>query len=786
MVPLSGQSLREGLAVSTPRETPLWFGRAAALVFCSLLAVSCGDDPAPSSDAGDTGTGDAPADLVADMGDTAGDVVADAEDVGSEGGDGGPLEVTDDDVGDLAEDLDASEPDAGPPPLEGALLEAYCGAGYADVERRIDEALASLTLEQKASLMHGTFPRLREGSWSTTAIAAFDIPGFDMLDGPRGLSRFVGRAGTAFPVAMARGASWDPALEREVGQMIGAELRLAGADVLLAPTVNVLRHPRWGRAQETYGEDPYHLGVMGSAFVEGAQEHVMAVVKHYAANSIENTRLEVNVTASERTLREIYLPHFRAIVQGARVAGVMSAYNRVNGAWASEQEHLLGEVLRDDWGFAGFVVSDFIWGTHDTVPALVAGLDVEMPSASIYGRPVVRAVTDGEVARWRVDAAVRRILRAQWCFEESTEEPAITELESAEALALARRAARRGMVLLENRGAALPIDRSAAPVIAVVGSLAEAENTGDRGSSHVESTDVVTMLEGLTALAGDAQVVHVPGDLSGETERASVAAADMVVAIVGYSETEEGEGQVAAGDRVSLSLPEDDIAVLEAASDLNDRVIAIVVGGSAFVTDGWGDEVEALVAAWYAGAEGGNALAELVYGEGNFSGRLPITFAARDEDYPPFDNESLEVEYGYFHGYRLLDREEVEPLYPFGFGLSYTTFTYGEASVERVGDDLSVTVDVTNEGDVAGIETVQVYVRAPGVVVPRAPRDLRAFGQLSLAAGASDTLELTVPIEDLRYFDEDTGDWALEPGDYVVEVARNAREVASSQTVTLP
>ncbi len=783
MVPLRGQSVWEGLAVSTPRETPLWFGRAAALVLCSLLAIGCGDDPAPSADAGDVGAGDAPVDLVADTEDTVGDVVSDA---GDQGGDGGPEDLGDADGGEVAEDPDAIEPDAGPPPLEGTLLEAYCGADYADVERRIDEALTSLTLEQKASLMHGTFPRLRDGSWSTTAIAALDIPGFDMLDGPRGLSRFVGRAGTAFPVAMARGASWDPVLEREVGQMIGAELRLAGADVLLAPTVNVLRHPRWGRAQETYGEDPYHLGVMGSAFVEGAQEHVMAVVKHYAANSIENTRLEVNVTASERTLREIYLPHFRAIVQDARVAGVMSAYNRVNGAWASEQEHLLGEVLRDDWGFAGFVVSDFIWGTHDTIPALVAGLDVEMPSASIYGRPVVRAVTDGEVARWRVDAAVRRILRAQWCFEESTEEPAITELESAEALALARRAARRGMVLLENRDASLPIDRSAAPVIAVVGSLAEAENTGDRGSSHVESTDVVTMLEGLTAFAGAAQVVHVPGDLSGETERASVGAADVVVAIVGYSETEEGEGQVAAGDRVSLALPADDVALLQAASELNDRVVAVVIGGSAFVTDGWGDEVEALVAAWYAGAEGGNALAELVYGEANFSGRLPITFAARDEDYPPFDNESLEVEYGYFHGYRLLDRDEVEPLYPFGYGLSYTTFTFAEASVERVDDDLSVTVEVTNDGAVAGIETVQVYVRAPGVVVPRAPRDLRAFGQLSLAAGTSDTLVLTVPIEDLRYFDEDANEWVLEPGDYVVELARNARDVASSQTITLP
>ncbi len=674
-------------------------------------------------------------------------------------------EVDVDTATDTPEDLNADAED-GPSDDE---LSAFCGEEFAEIEARIDSAIDALTLSEKAALMHGNFPLPTDGTWQTDGNEALGFEGFHMLDGPRGLSRFSQRQGTAFPVAMARGATWDPELEYEVGRMIGAELRLHGADTLLAPTVNILRHPRWGRAQETYGEDPLHVGVMGEAFVRGAQNHVMAVVKHFAANSIEDTRLEVNVNASERTLREIYLPHFERIVRGG-VAGVMSSYNQINGDWGSESVFLLNDVLRDEWGFLGFVVSDFTWGTHNTVPALTAGLDVEMQFSQVYGLPVVDAVEAGEVSEELVDRAVRRILRSHWCFESTTQASDLTEFEGEAALQLAREAAEQSMVLLENRESALPIDRTTEPTIVVVGSLAAEANTGDRGSSHVESSSVVTMLAGLQTASGDATVTHLRGDLSDGESLAAVEAADVVIAIVGYSEDEEGEGQIAAGDRDSLSLPEDDIAVLQIASELNARVVAVVIGGSSFITDGWGDEVEAIVAAWYAGAAGGDALAALLFGEQNFQGRLPISFARSDEDLPEFDNTSMEVEYGYFHGYRHLEREGSGPLYPFGYGLSYTEFDYSGLVAQPGATSVVATVDVRNSGAMTGVETVQFYVAAPGISIVRAARDLRAFSQIELAPAESGTVRLEIPLRDFRYFDEDSGDWALETGEYRLQV----------------
>lgn len=664
-------------------------------------------------------------------------------------------------------------------------LESYCGEDYEEVEERITRALRELTLEEKASLMHGDAVLPRGGDWSTGRVERLAIHGFDMLDGPRGLSQFSGVTGTAFPVAMARGATWSPELEQRVGEVVGAELRVVGANVLLAPTVNVLRHPLWGRAQETYGEDPMHIGALGTAFVLGAQRHVMTVVKHFALNSIENTRLEVNVNVDERTLREIYLPHFERIVREGHVAGVMTSYNQVNGAWGSENVHLVREILRGDWDFRGFTVSDFSWGTHDTERALTAGLDVEMQFPQYYGAPVVAAVQEGRIDEAVVDAAIRRILRGQFCFEASTEDSTITARESPEALALAAEVATRSMVLLENRGGVLPIDRSAAPTIAVVGPLADATNTGDRGSSHVNSSSVTTALAGLRDAAGAATVVHVPGDLSAPADRDTVMAADIVVAVVGYTELEEGEAQLSAGDRVSMALPSDDLAILEEATSLHPRVVAVVVGGSAFTMEGWQNEVEGIVVSWYSGARGGDALAALLYGDANFSGRLPITFASDASHLPEFDNVSLEVDYGYFHGYRLLQHDAVTPLYPFGFGRSYTTFSLSNGTVAVEGEKLVATVDVSNTGAVDGRETVQVYVGAPDSLGPRAPRDLRGFAQVEVASGESGTARIEIPLDSLRVWDTGAAAWALPEGPYVVELGTDVETLPIRVVVDL-
>lgn len=687
----------------------------------------------------------------------------------------------------IESDADDTADDTAERPDDPALRE-WCGPAWAEVEERIDGVLRELTLEQKVSLMHGSVPLPLNGVWETTAIPEFQIPGFRMLDGPRGVSRFATGESTTFPVAMARGATWNPDLERQVGQMIAAEARLQGADVLLAPTVNVLRHPRWGRAQETYGEDPFHLGTMGSAFVQGAQIHTMAVVKHLAANSIENTRLRVNVQVDERALQEIYLPAFRQIVQQAGVAGVMSAYNRVNGEWASQNYPLLTETLREDWGFQGFVVSDFVWGTHDTIPAISAGLDVEMPTDVIYGEALVDAVNAGDVDLALVDAAVRRILRTQWCFAERIIAPTISETETEEALQLAREAAVQSMVLLENRNQALPLVRDSALSMAVVGSLADVSSTGDRGSSDVRSTVLTTPLQGLRDAAGASTVTHVPGDLADEASQSVLRDADAVVVVVGYTEDEEGEGQVAAGDRVQLALPADDIATIRSAAALNDRVIVVVIGGSSFTMDGWQNEVEAIVMAWYPGGMGGPALADLLFGERNFSGRLPISFAAADEDLPEFDNVSADVEYGYFHGYRHLQRNEVTPLYPFGYGLSYTTFAHQapDARYDAATETLTVDVTVQNMGEVAGIETVQVYVASPGQVVERAARDLRGFTQVELQPGESERVSVSIPRASLAWFDVDSGTWRHEAGVYGVEVRASVEASGLRAEVEIP
>ncbi|MBZ0117013.1 MAG: glycoside hydrolase family 3 C-terminal domain-containing protein, partial [Sandaracinaceae bacterium] len=429
---------------------------------------------------------------------------------------------------------------------------AYCRGDDVAIEARITELLARMTLSQKLAMMSGA--PFAEGVWPVGGDDALGIPGLHMLDGPRGLSAFSGKRGTAFPVAMLRGATWDPELERRVGRAMAREIRSAGADVLLAPTINLLRHPRWGRAQETYGEDVCHMGQMGVAFIDGVQsENVIASVKHYAANSIEDTRHTVDVELDERTLREIYLPHFRRAVVDARAGSVMSAYNSVNGSFCDLNRHLLTDILRDEWGFAGFVESDWFAGTHGDAESVLAGLDIEMPFTSRF-RALPRAIREGRLTEHDIDRSVRRILRAQFCFGLDARERVLDDpsaRETPEHLALALEVAQRGIVLLRNEGGALPLDRSAIVEVAVLGRNAGAESIGDMGSSSVRPTDVVTALEGLRdrAASGPSAVTitHVPDD-GGALDaagRAAVARAGAVVIVTGLRSEDEGEGEIA-------------------------------------------------------------------------------------------------------------------------------------------------------------------------------------------------------------------------------------------------
>ncbi len=592
---------------------------------------------------------------------------------------------------------------------------------------------------------------------------------------------------TCFPVSMARGASWDVDLEERIGDAIGVEACSQGANFFGGVCINLLRHPAWGRAQETYGEDPHHLGEMGAALVRGVQRHIMACVKHYAANSIENSRLKVDVRLSERTLREIYLPHFkRCLDEGA--AAVMSAYNKVNGEHCGHNAHLLRDILKHDWNFTGFVISDFAFGIRDGRAAILGGLDIEMPFTQHYGQKLKKLVESDQVSEALIDEAVLRILRQKIRFAQVGEpdrygpQAVVSEAHRA----LAREAASKAMVLLKNDRAGesrvLPIDRARVQRLAVIGELAEAQNIGDHGSSKVRPPAVVTVLEGMRAAAADhCDVVFERGQGAAAAAEAA-RRADAAIIIAGYRSYEEGEKipfTRQGGDRSSLRLKPRDEELIQAVAAANPRTAVVLIGGSAIITEAWRERVPAIVVAWYPGMEGGHALADVLFGAVNPGGKLPCVFPTSEAHLPFFDPRADSIEYGYYHGYRLLERDGHEPAFAFGYGLSYTTFEYRNLRLDRdtIARDgvLQVSVDITNTGDRAGDEVAQLYVGYDGTQVDRAPKDLKGFTRVHLEAGETRTVTFTLRAEQLAYYDETRRGWVVEPIRYRVLVGRSSR-----------
>ena len=675
----------------------------------------------------------------------------------------------------------------------------------ADLAVKVDALVAGMTLEQKVSEMHGD-ERHRElvaaidGFFQAGGDASLGIPMFRMVDGARGVRtgeavKSEGTA-TAFPVAMARGATWDPELERRVGFAIGKEVVAKGGNVLLAPTINMLRHPGWGRAQETYSEDPVHMADLATAFIGGAQNHVLATAKHFAVNSIENTRFDVSANLDERTLREMYLPHFRRAVEEAHVAAVMTAYNRVNDTYCAENTHLLSDILLGEWGFRGLVMSDWIVGTRSTVPSALAGLDLEMPVANYYGQPLIDAVHAGEVEESVVDGAVSRIIRGKLCFGLDAPKPLDpSAVESDEHTALAREVAEKGIVLLKNEGPALPLAADTRS-IAMVGKLIVMANLGDKGSSAVVPSYAVTPLDGLKAAAGSAEVIDVPTDEPTAEELERIAAADVAIVVAGLTFENEGEfipiadqlgGRARGGDRANLDLPDVQEALIAQVAARANRTIVVLEAGSAVTVRSWVDSIDALVMAWYPGMEGGNALANVLFGRVNPSGKLPVTFPQSMNDLPPWDIVSHEVDYGYFHGYRLLDHHGVEPEFAFGHGLSYTTFAVDRLVVHGdVGpsqeDVVRLRVDVQNTGSREGDEVVQVYASYPEVPVERAERELVAFRRVSLEPNQVVTVEVEVAVKDLARYDEAASAWTVDAGEYVFHAGTSSRDLPLSAT----
>ena len=571
------------------------------------------------------------------------------------------------------------------------------------------------------------------------------IAGIRFTDGPRGV--VMGEC-TAFPVSMARGAAFDPALEERIGDAIGVEARTLGANLFGGVCVNLLRHPAWGRAQETYGEDSHLLGEMGAALVRGTQRHVMACIKHYACNSMENSRFWVDVTIDEADLRDLYLPHFkRCVDEGA--SSVMSAYNKVNGTWCGGHRHLLTEVLKDDWGFDGFVMSDFTFGVRGSGAAcLDAGQDLEMPFRWRF-RKLARGLAAGRVARDRVVDAATRLLHQQERQAERGEPDRYRPeaIASPEHRELAYRAAVDGTVLLENDGV-LPLDPAAIHRVAVVGTLASIANTGDLGSSQVRPPEVSTLLDGLRS-AGERHGVAVDYDDGKDPERAAALAArsDVVVVAAGNTHRDEGEwvGR-SGGDRRRLSLRPEDERLIAAVAAANPCTVVVLFGGSAFITGNWRSQVDALVMAWYPGMEGGRAVAAVLFGDEVPGGRLPCSWPESMGQLPPFKRFTRAITYGPLHGYRLYEAKGTTPAFPFGFGLGYTAIEWDDPEVVEATDDrTTVRVTVHNVGDRPGVEVVQLYRSEALGSDPRALRTLRSFEKVRLDAGEQATVLLTVP-----------------------------------------
>jgi len=467
--------------------------------------------------------------------------------------------------------------------------------------------------------MAGNGMKYNQESYQAGGNERLNIPTMRFFDGPRGM---VSGEATCFPVAMARAASFDRELEYQVGQVIGKEIRANQGNYFGGVCINLLRHPAGGRAQEAYGEDSYMLGQMGTSLMKGVQHHnVMACIKHYAFNNQENTRFKINVEADERVAREVYLAHFKECVdKGA--ASLMGAYNLFREDQCCESPYLLQTVLKEDWGFRGFTITDFIWGSRNTVKAANAGMDVEMPSVQDYGKNLYKAVKQGDVSEEVINESAFRMARTVLKFE-STPDPLKEYPESLigcqDHIDLALKAAEKSMVLMQNKQEVLPFDRSETKKVLVLGKLANVENIGDHGSSRVIPAYVVTPLEGLEKLYGSAvEFIHHNGD-SIETAKVLAKDADAVIFVVGYNHDDEGEfiarGKLeVGGDRKSLRLHKDESQLIQQVGHVNKNSVVVLIGGSAIVVEEWKDQVSGIIHAFYPGMEGGTAIAKTIFG----------------------------------------------------------------------------------------------------------------------------------------------------------------------------
>lgn len=691
------------------------------------------------------------------------------------------------------------------------------------VEQRVQDLLRRMTLEEKAGLLSGA-------NWmESVAVPRLGIPSIKMADGPMGIRSWAGPSkitketpfnSTAFPAGIAVAATWDPAVAQSVGQAIGQEVRAIGRDMILGPTVNIQRVPLWGRNFEGYGEDPYLTAQMGVAYIKGVQgEGVIATVKHFDANNQEFERHRVDEAIDERTLQEIYFPAFKAAVQEAGVWSVMSAYQKVNGIYCSENPFLLKDILRREWGFKGFVVSD--WGsTYSTIGPINAGMDLEMPGGEparswlvtegpmkvgnggdwLSPEKVLPEVAAGKITVATLDENVGSILRTTFVsgvFDRGRSAPG--EIDTPAQRAVARHGAAESIVLLKNDGNLLPLDPSKIKSLAVIGPSAAVARTGGGGSSLVHPNYAIAPLDGIKERAGSSiQVSYALGtSMPGENpakdtpevrdqlrnEAVAIAAkADAAIVLVGNSATVESEDF----DRTTLDLPAGQDELIQAIAKANRNTVVVFNAGAPVNISRWVGQVPSVLDAWFGGQEIGHAMADVLFGDVNPSGKLPFSFINEFKESPAYGNypgEDLHVKYaeGIYVGYRYFDKHGIAPQFPFGYGLSYTTFGYSDLKIKpgraASGQTFEVSLKVRNQGKRAGAEVVELYVHDGHSSVDRPVKELKGFRRVELAAGKSASVRFTLDKSSMAYYSTQKKDWVAEAGTFDVLVGASSADI---------
>lgn len=659
----------------------------------------------------------------------------------------------------------------------------------------VKQLIKDMTLEEKASLCSGA------DFWHTKAVERLGIPAMMVSDGPHGLRKQDEKAdhlgmnesikAVCFPAGCAMAASFDRDLIYKIGEVIGNECQAESLGVVLGPAMNIKRSPLCGRNFEYFSEDPYLAGELAASHINGVQsQHVGTSAKHYLANNQEHRRMSSDSRIDERTLREIYLPAFETAVKQAQPWTIMCSYNRVNGEYASENHHTLTEILRDEWGFKGFVVSD--WGAvNDRVKGVAAGLDLEMPgSGGINDAKIVEAVKNGTLDEAAVDLAAERILNIVYEFVENRNKAAVWDKEADHAFA--REAAAECMVLLKNEHQVLPLKKDSR--VAIIGEFAERPRFQGGGSSHINCFKVESALESLQGChAAYAKGYSLDEDIVDETlimEAAALAKeSEAAVIFAGLPDSYESEGY----DRTHMRIPEGQNELIRRVAAVNANTIVVLHNGSPIEMP-WAKDVAAILEVYLGGQAVGAATVDVLYGDRNPSGRLPETFPNKLEDNPSYlyyfgEGDVTEYREGVFVGYRYYDKKRMDVLYPFGHGLSYTTYSYSNMNVDRKSmsdqEKVIVSVDVENTGHVDGKEVVQLYVAPQTEGVIRPEKELKGFTKVALKAGEKQTVTFELDDRAFAYWNTQIHDWYVQTGDYKILVGKSSRDIVCEDTVTV-